>query len=400
MPYQKFKADNIFTGTEMLNGDAVLITDENGNVEAIVDTKDAGDGVQTFKGILTPGFINCHCHLELSLMKGLIPGGTGLVDFLLQVLQLRGAKEEDIFNAMQNAEQEMYKGGIAAVGDIGNTAHSLVIKQKSKLHWYNFVEVLGFTEERAEEVIQPFEEVYNQFIQQTQTSNFRLQTSLVPHAPYTISNKMFRLINEASAGKVISVHNQECTAEDELYKTKSGDFFRLYDFLKIETTFFQPSGKSSLQSYLPLLNKAANILLIHNTFTQQEDIDFVNYQLSIVNHKIFFCVCANANLYIENRMPPVDMLRKNNCNIVLGTDSYSSNWSLNILDEMRTIQNKTAFTIPTAELLQWATLNGAKALQIDDMLGSFEKGKQPGVILIANVENGNINDDTIVHRLK
>ena len=84
-------------------------------------------------------------------MKDVIPSRTGLVEFLLTVVQQRGASEEAIYEAMRKAEQEMYNGGIVAVGDIGNTAHSLPIKLKSKIHWYNFVEVLGFTEDRAEE---------------------------------------------------------------------------------------------------------------------------------------------------------------------------------------------------------------------------------------------------------
>ena len=74
----------------------------------------------------------------------------------------------------------------------------------------------------------------------------------------------------------------------------------------------------------------------------------------------FICLCANANLYIEGRMPPVNLFRQNNCVIVLGTDSYSSNWSLSILDEMRRIQHESAFSIPTEEILKWATYNGPK----------------------------------------
>lgn len=395
MAYRKFKADYLFTGTEMLHRKYVLITDEQGAVEDIVETKDAGDDVQTFGGILTPGFINCHCHLELSHMKDVIPNRTGLVEFLLTVVQQRGATEETIYEAMRNAEQEIYNGGVIAVGDIGNTAHSLPIKLKSRIHWYNFVEVLGFTEDRAEEVIKPYLQVQEQFIQ-TGAGNF--QTSLVPHAPYTISNKMFRLINEASAGKVISVHNQECAAEDELYKTKSGDFFRLLDFLKVDTSFFQASGKSSLQTYFPLLNKAEQVLLIHNSFMQQEDIDFIK-NATPDDQKVFICLCANANLYIEGRMPPVNLFRQNNCNIVLGTDSYSSNWSLSMLDEMRCIQHESAFDIPTEEILKWATLNGAKALKLDEKFGNFEKGKQPGVVLIDQTVNTNITSKSAATRL-
>lgn len=95
----------------------------------------------------------------------------------------------------------------------------------------------------------------------------------------------------------------------------------------------------------------------------------------------FFCLCINANQYIENALPPIEMLRKNNCTIVLGTDSLASNWSLNILDEIKTIkQNFPAIALE--EMLQWATINGAKALQMENDLGSFEKGKKPGVVLI------------------
>ena len=106
----------------------------------------------------------------------------------------------------------------------------------------------------------------------------------------------------------------------------------------------------------------------------------------------------NANLYIENKLPPVELLQKNNCNIVLGTDSYSSNHSLNILDEMKTIQQYFP-SMQLKELLTWATLNGAAALGLNDVYGSFEEGKKPGVNLISNVSNNNFSEASTVKRL-
>ena len=85
-------------------------------------------------------------------------------------------------------------------------------------------------------------------------------------------------------------------------------------------------------------------------------------------------------------MPPIDLLRKNNRTIVIGTDSYASNWQLNILEEIKTIQQQTSNAIPLQEVLQWATINGAKALQVEENFGSFEKGKQPGVVLIDSMK--------------
>ncbi len=154
-----------------------------------------------------------------------------------------------------------------------------------------------------------------------------------------------------------------------------------------------PQKKTSLQSYFDKLSKARDVLLVHNTFTKQEDIDYV--QLQTANYlqplkacrrrsklRTFFCLCVNANKYIEEALPPVELFRKNNCSLILGTDSLASNWSLNILDEIKTIRENFP-SIPLEEILQWATINGAKALQMDSVLGSFEKGKKPGVVLIS-----------------
>jgi len=399
MPYQKFKADYIFTGTEMLHRNHVLITDEQGFVESIVETKDAGDDVQYFKGMLTPGFINCHCHLELSHMKGKIPNRTGLVSFLITVIQQRGSSPEEIFTAMRNAEQELYNSGTVAVGDICNTADTIGLKQKSKLRYYNFIESLGFSESNAAQRFAFSNTVADQFAQ-LQTTNHKPQTAIVPHAPYSVSKNLFKLINENAAGKTIAIHNQETAAEDELYKTGTGDFLRLYKSAGLDNSSFKPSGKSSLQTYFPLLNKAQNLLLVHNTCISQEDIDFTNQPINqSTNQQVFFCLCPNANLYIEGRMPPFDLLRKNNCNIVIGTDSYASNWSLNMLDEIKRIQHESAFTIATEEILKWATINGATALQMNETLGSFEKGKQPGVVLIDEMVNQHITAKSTAERL-
>ena len=85
--------------------------------------------------------------------------------------------------------------------------------------------------------------------------------------------------------------------------------------------------------------------------------------------------------------------------MVIGTDSYASNWQLDILEEIKTIQQETSFTIPLSEILKWATINGARALNMDKQLGSFEKGKRPGVLLIDKTEALNITAGSSVKRL-
>ena len=194
--------------------------------------------------------------------------------------------------------------------------------------------------------------------------------------------------------KTVTIHNQETDFEDTLFKSGEGDFTRMYGMMKMDTSFFKPTGKSSLQSYLHKLDKAKQVLLVHNTFTKEEDILFANSQSSNIN----WCICINANLYIEQAIPPVEMLRQNNCHMVIGTDSLASNWSLSVLDELKTI-SKQFPSIALPELLQWATLNGAKALQMDDTIGSFEKGKTPGIVLIEQLQNNNIGETSKATRI-
>ena len=174
-------------------------------------------------------------------------------------------------------------------------------------------------------------------------------------------------------------------------KIGKGDFIRMYEMMNIDNSFFKSSGKSSVQTYLHHFEKAKNVMLVHNTFINETDINFIHQY----KQNYFFCLCPQANMYIENILPPVDLLKKNNCNIVLGTDSLASNHTLNLLDEMKLLQQNFS-NISIGELLQWATINGAKALQMDNVFGSFEKGKIPGINLIKNLKGDKIVNETTI----
>lgn len=382
--YRKFQATQLFTGTQMLDENAVLITDPNGKIEGIITIQDAGEDIQKLNGILSPGFVNCHCHLELSHMKGLIPEQTGLVDFVFKVVTERHFAEEEILDAIEKAETDMITAGTAAVGDICNNLLTFPQKSKAGLAYYNFVEASGWLPSIAATRFERSYTFYNAF-QQLHTTDHRLQTSISPHAPYSVSDALWQLMQPHFRGKTITIHNQETAFEDELFSVGKGDFTRMYEMMQLDNSFFTPTGKSSLQSYLPKLTGAEQVILVHNTFTREEDIFYANQSGMNIN----WCVCINANQYIEKAVPPVELLRKHNCVIVVGTDSLASNHSLSILDELKSIHKHFPY-IPVNELLRWATYNGARALQMDKQLGSFEKGKTPGVILIEHLDNGNI----------
>ena len=105
MAFQKFRGDQLFDGSRMLEDQHVLITSESGTVEEIVHLDEAGDDIRVFPGILCPGFINCHCHLELSHMKGSIPEGTGLIEFVTRVIKDRHYSDDQISGGALGAKQ-------------------------------------------------------------------------------------------------------------------------------------------------------------------------------------------------------------------------------------------------------------------------------------------------------
>jgi len=374
--YIKFKPTHIFNGFALLPAGQVILMNEHGVVQDIVDAEEAGDDVRELDGWLSPGFVNAHCHIELSHLKGKIPPHTGLTAFVQQIISDREANVEVIEAAMEAAANELYESGTVAVGDICNTAHSIGLKTGSPLYWHNFIEVSGFIDATATNRLAAAEAVLDDF----QKAGFESNSNLVPHAPYSVSRTLFQLINERTASKIISIHNQETKAENELYEFGTGDFLGLYKQLGVDISGFHPTGASSLQSWIAAFNNKQQIISVHNTFTCEAD-------LEVAKNIAFFCICMNANEYIEQSLPPLLLLQQYDRKLVVGTDSYASNVSLSIWDELQTIRRNFP-TIPLEILLQWATSNGAAALNISHQFGSFEKGKRPGLVWINSSNDG------------
>jgi cytosine/adenosine deaminase-related metal-dependent hydrolase len=387
MNYRKFKADHLFTGSEWLSNDSVLITSPDGEIVDIVSATEAGEGVALFSGILSPGFVNCHCHLELSHMKGIIPEKTGMVDFLVRVIQQRGFDAEIIQKAIEEAENSMLQNGIMAVGDICNTPNTVEQKKKGRLLYHNFIETMGFIEHTAAQRFEASRTVYDQFARLYRTP--AESNSIVPHAPYSVSPALFQMIAHFPGNHLLTIHSQESAAEREFMEKGTGDFHRLYQALHIDISFYKPASEDSLRTTLSHFLPNQSLILVHNSNTTKDDLLSIAYSprhngsfgpaLPIAN--LFFCVCPNANAYIGNPLPDVDLLRQYKASIVVGTDSLASNHQLSVLAELQTLRQHFPH-IETSELLQWATLNGAKALQLDDVIGSFDVGKKPGVVVI------------------
>lgn len=422
---RKISAHKIYPITSSLLENAVIIVDEKGKIIAIDNLKNHDTTeVEFLNGIIVPGFINTHCHLELSHLKDVAQTGTGLIDFISQVIKNRNHSQEIIQEAIAREEQNMIYSGIVAVGDISNTTDTFAQKKKEHLYYYTFVEYFDlFQEENTEKIIEQYDAVFNQLIETAKN-----KISKVPHAPYSVSRGLFEYLceyrhferskkshtlqtNRMDSGfladarndgahhqnyKTISIHNQETVAENELLNNKTGDFISFYERIGFKTNAIPKTGKSAIHYALEYLQKENRNLFVHNTLTTKQDIEAAHQQLGKQN--TFWATCPNANLYIENSLPNYKFFLDTNAQVCIGTDSLTSNWQLNILEEIKTILKYQSY-LNFETVLTWATINGARALGFDDVLGSIEVGKTPGLVLIEKMENGKLADKSISKKI-
>lgn len=363
-------ANLIYPVSEPPIKNGVIGVNDDGSIHSILNQVQAKNitDIKYYDGVLVPGFVNTHCHLELSHLKEKIREKTGLTAFIKSILSLRQRPEEDVTAAMQKADQEMYANGIVAVGDISNVLLSKDVKLQSKIYYHTFIEVFGFNRP-SEPVIASGIVLRNEFLP--------LRSSIVPHAPYSVSSELLEEIKKVTIENDIqSIHNQETIGENELFETGKGKFADFFAELGIAQSDAHHSGNNSLRYYLPKMPKNVHTLLVHNTFSSKADIDYAKNE----HQKLYWCLCPNANLYIENALPDVDLFKNEAVKITLGTDSLASNHQLNILAEMQVLQKHKNISFEDA--LTWATLNGAEFLGIDSQYGSFSVGKRPGINLI------------------
>ena len=390
---RKFSADWVFPVSSAPLPQAVVVTDDQGKILAI-EPRERHDpaGIDIRSGALIPGFVNTHCHLELSHMKGKVDTGTGLIPFITGVVTQRNAAAELIQDAIERAEADMLAGGIVAVGDISNVPDTFAVKSRGRLRWYTFVELFDFLQDAgADKTFGTGKAVFDQLLPAPGSAK-----ALVPHAPYSVSARLFEKINtfNPASGTTLSIHNQETPPENELFVQGTGAFRDFYSRFGISLDGFRAPGTTSIHYALAHLNPANRTLFVHNTLTTADDLAAAQAW----SPRTYWASCPNANLYIENRLPNYRVFMDAGARVTLGTDSLTSNWQLSILEEIKTIARYQSY-VPFDTLLRWATLNGAEALGFDDTLGSLETGKTPGLLWLSGLENGVPGQSTRVERL-
>ena len=361
---------------------------DEGFITEIGELGSETESTEFYNGIICPGFINSHCHIELSHLEGSFSQDSGMAGFIHQINTLRSSKEKtERIKAIEVNLEKLYSSGVSAMADISNCDDSFEIKSKSPLYTRTFLEVFGSDPKQSKEIIKNVLEL------SLRAQQAGIDASPAPHACYSMSTDLLRESSaEGLKSGFLSFHNQESWEEEELLIKGTGP---LADELKRTGRSTPPvTGDSSLLYFLDTIAKIdrnydekiqSQILLVHNTFTNEKSVNAAKKTLE----NLFWAICPLSNLFIHNALPPINLLREKNAKITLGTDSLSSNSVLSMVDEIVTIHRYFP-GIPLEEILGWATINGAQFLKKEDKLGSFEVGKQPGVVLIDNIDWPNL----------
>jgi cytosine/adenosine deaminase-related metal-dependent hydrolase len=382
-----FSAPQIHDGHRFLPAGSVVEMGADGRVEMVWGPEAEIEAAVVFdKGILCPGFVNAHCHLELSHMRGAVPEGTGLMVFLTQVIGRRGASEEAKREARFAALEALFAAGVVAVGDIANTSDTLDVRSAGRLHFHTFVETLGAIPQTAGARLADAERLFEQFRAQSVSGTAQgtmLAQSVTAHAPYSVSEPLFKAIAQSPSATRLSVHSEESEDENEYYQRGTGNVNYLLQTLGISLPDYQPYGNSALPVWSRWMQPQTPTLLVHSTVATPQTIAGAETHFK----SLFWCLCPGANRYIEGKLPPVELLQAAGVRICIGTDSLASNHALSMLGELQLLKALKP-QLSWEELLTWGTRNGAEALGFASFLGTLEKGKTPGLLHIEDLGMG------------
>lgn len=371
---RNFSAHYVYTNSGPPLKRPIICTEDDGTIISIEPTSgelNERHSVEFYNGIIIPGFVNCHCHLELSWMKGKIPAGTGLSGFLSNLNSVRNSLPDNPLQTVMEADSEMVKEGVVLCADICNSPVTFGIKKKSKIKYLNLLEVYGIDPAKAEKRLEEIMEVASL------AEDEKLHWQIVPHSVYSVSVPLLRLIMKKTASNsTTSVHFLETESETSMLSDHKGVLMDAYK--KLSPTSEIKTVKDHTSAILEEITPSGNLLLVHNIFISREVIKKLRKR-----NNIYYCLCPNSNICIEGRIAPAAMLAGEKCNIVIGTDSLASNAGLSILSELKTLQEYFP-EISLGDLIRWATINGAMALGEEKNAGSIEPGKKPGLVLIEN----------------
>lgn len=394
MGIRRITASTVYVGEgfEPMRNGFVEYDDSDGT---IVCVGQCPEGEHVDDGALVPGFVNAHSHVELSHLHRKFVKGTGMAGFIDQINALRDWAGRDRKQELVKEWMDlMWKRGVSAMADISNDDSSFDIKAVHPLYTRTFLEVFGSEPEMCDGVMKEVKDL------NAVADAAGIDAAPTPHSCYTMSPQLLSASAAAGLAKGwLSYHSQESLEEEDLIRYGSG---AMYENRKRSGMSTPPvTGGSSLEYFVGRLAEAApapydaHILLVHNVCLSQNDIDAARK----VMNNVWWAICPLSNIFIHNALPPVPLMRANGLDIVIGTDSLSSNDDLDMVKEMLCIHENFP-EVPMSEILSWACINGARFLSKDDLLGSISSGKRPGIVRISNIgADGHLTADSVSERI-
>ena len=332
-------------------------------------------GVEFYPGIMIPGMVNLHCHLELAYLRGAIEEHSGFAGFARAIGSVRNNyTREERLHAASVADSTMWQEGIEAVLDIANDDLVMPIKERSKIRYRTLFELFGLMCNSPESHLQ-------------MAAKYE-ESSTTPHSTYSLQDEVFKSACKAN-NSTISLHLMESDAEGELYRNE-GSLNDWYKRMGWQCDFL--GYGSPTRRVVESIASDRRVVVVHGCKATKEDVELLDNHFK---NGVTWALCPESNRYISNDRPPVEMLRAMGCRVGIGTDSLASARSLSMVENMRLLGD-----IPLNELLTWATKCGAEALAMEE-LGELKVGKRPGIVVIEGVDlhNLRLTPESQAHRI-
>lgn len=344
--------------------DHTVELDERGVLRALRPGR-AGDGPR-FDGLLVPGLINAHTHLELSHLAGAVPPGGGFVGWARRLIG--SASEADPVAAGREAVRAMQLAGTAWVWDVSNGGHTAGWLQAAALDGVVLHELLGFDPERVRSLVAVAE------LGARQEAGRWVRPT--PHAVFSTAPALIVAAVGASS-LPCSIHLGESADEAAFVREGTGPFAELLDRLGRDWRWWTPPGGSAV-AYLDALGVLGpRLVLVHGVWLGAEELARVGARGAAV------CLCARSNLHVEGRLPDVPAMIAAGVPLCLGTDSLASCPDLDVLGEIPVLAR--AFPdVPAARWLAACTHGAAGVLGLAGR-GALVEGAAPGLVGLLGV---------------
>ena len=325
---------------------------------------------ETVDGVILPGLVNAHTHLELSWMRDQVPPAPAMPQWVERLMALRRTVGHEPEEPIREAVLEVRASGTALVGDITNTFAAYEPLADSELSAAIFRELLGFAVDDPEVPIRAAQEQM-----QALTPMAWLRPSIVPHAPYSVSPALLRAIGEAAGDAPLSIHLAESAEEVEFLERGEGAWRDLLTRLGVWSESWRAPGVRPVDYIASLGLLTPRLIAVHCVQLTDEELR----RLAAAGATVV--TCPRSNRWTGAGLPPVGRFYASGVRVAIGTDSLASVEDLNLFAELALIR-ELAPDVPACALIESATRHGADALGFGGELGTIERGKRAELIAV------------------